>query len=100
MTVRKDETTKEECIRAMLKNGNVEPIQIKDKPQDCKTILRVGDCTYDGAKHHLNFRVDSGEVVGFYGLVGSGRLNVPTQFLVLVPWSLVMWSCMVKKLKI
>ena len=73
MTVRKDETTKEECIRAMLKNGNVEPIQIKDKPQDCKTILRVGDCTYDGAKHHLNFRVDSGEVVGFYGLVGSGR---------------------------
>ena len=73
MTVRKDETTKEECIRAMLKNGNVEPIEIKDKPQDCKTILRVGDCTYDGAKHHLNFRVDSGEVVGFYGLVGSGR---------------------------
>ena len=73
MTVRKDETTKEECIRAMLKNGNVEPIKIKDKPQDCKTILRVGDCTYDGAKHHLNFRVDSGEVVGFYGLVGSGR---------------------------
>ena len=57
----------------MLKNGNVEPIEIKDKPQDCKTILRVGDCTYDGAKHHLNFRVDSGEVVVFYGLVGSGR---------------------------
>lgn len=73
MTVNKSGTSKEECICAMLKNGNVEPIEIKDKPENSPTILKVGDCTYDGAKHRLDFHVDAGEVVGFYGLVGSGR---------------------------
>ena len=56
MTVRKDETTKEECIRAMLKNGNVELIEIKDKPRIVKPYSGR-DQAYDGAKHHLNFRL-------------------------------------------
>lgn len=73
MTVKKEETTREECINAMLKNGNVEPIKIREKPVDAPVILKVGDCTYDGERHHLGFHVDAGEVVGFYGLVGSGR---------------------------
>lgn len=73
MTVNKSETTREDCIRAMLKNGNVEPIQIKEKEKDAPTVLKVGKCVYDGRKHDLDFHVDAGEVVGFYGLVGSGR---------------------------
>lgn len=73
MTAGKEETTREDCICAMLKNGNVEPIKIREKPEDASVILEVGDCTYDGEKHHLGFHVDAGEVVGFYGLVGSGR---------------------------
>ena len=51
----------------------MEPIKIREKPEDASVILEVGDCTYDGEKHHLGFHVDAGEVVGFYGLVGSGR---------------------------
>ena len=73
MTVRTEETTKEECIRAMLKNGNPEPIVVRKTIENPKTLLKVGKCTYDGKEHNLNFHVNEGEVVGFYGLVGAGR---------------------------
>ncbi len=73
LTVQKEETTKLDLIKAMLKTGNPEPIVVKDAPPNAKTLLKVGKCTYDGREHQLDFHVDEGEVVGFYGLVGSGR---------------------------
>ena len=36
-------------------------------------ILEVEDLRYDGAEHHLGLEVRPGEIVGCYGLVGSGR---------------------------
>lgn len=73
MTVRTEETTKEDCIKAMLKNGNPEPIMVKNTVENPQTVLRVGKATYDGKEHSLNFYINEGEVVGFYGLVGAGR---------------------------
>lgn len=73
MTVRTEDTTKLDCIKAMLKNGNPEPIVVRKTIEKPKTILKVGKATYDGKEHKLNFYVNEGEVVGFYGLVGAGR---------------------------
>lgn len=73
MTVKTQETTRSECIKAMLKNGNSEPVVIKHTIKVPRTVLRVGKATYDGKEHKLDFHVDEGEVVGFYGLVGAGR---------------------------
>lgn len=73
MTARKEDTTKDECIRAMLKNGNPEPIVVRKTIANPRPILKVGKCTYDGCEHDVHFYVNEGEVVGFYGLVGAGR---------------------------
>lgn len=62
------------CIRAMLRSGNVEPIVVPEKNMAEKEILletTVG--TYDKKHHDIAFTGRRGEVVGFYGQVGSGR---------------------------
>jgi ABC-type sugar transport system ATPase subunit len=38
-------------------------------------VLEVGDLS-SGSAHDINFRVHPGEVVGIYGLVGSGRSSI------------------------
>lgn len=66
--------THEDCIRSMLKNNDMKPFEIDAAKVDRdKVVLDVGDCTYDDREHKLGIKVYRGEVVGFYGLVGSGR---------------------------
>ena len=66
--------THEDCIRAMLKNNDMKPFEVDESNVDkSNVVLEVGDCTYDDAEHHIGIKVYRGEVVGFYGLVGSGR---------------------------
>lgn len=74
VTDRAENLTHEDCIRAMLKNNDMKPFEIDPATVDHNTVvLDVGDCTYDDRDHHLGIRVYKGEVVGLYGLVGSGR---------------------------
>ena len=66
--------THEDCIRAMLKNNDMAPFEIDENKVDkSQVVLEVGDCTFDDRNHHIGIKVYRGEVVGFYGLVGSGR---------------------------
>jgi len=69
----KSETNRNECVKAMLKKEIKDVIQVNSISKEKEPILEVGQCEYDGRIHNLNFKVHRGEVVGMYGLVGSGR---------------------------
>lgn len=67
--------TQIQVITAMLRTGKSYgriPVAKKDFSV-LPVILDVKKAVYDGKEHKLNFQVHKGEVVGFYGLVGSGR---------------------------
>lgn len=64
----------EDCIRSMLKNNDMKPFEIDmDKVDRNDVVLHAGNCFYDDCEHYIGVDVYRGEVVGFYGLVGSGR---------------------------
>lgn len=67
--------TQIKVITAMLRTGkSYGRIEVPEKDFDhLPVILDIDKATYDGKEHRLNFQVHKGEVVGFYGLVGSGR---------------------------
>lgn len=69
------ETNMQEVVSAMLRQAVLDPVavSIRELPEDDKPVLKVGSCTYDGHEHKLGFELRKGQVVGFYGLVGSGR---------------------------
>lgn len=68
--------TEEECVRAMIRGDRIKEVVIpKMDYEACEEnrILDVKELTYDGKCHQVEFHINRGEVVGFYGLVGSGR---------------------------
>lgn len=70
------EITQDECVKAMIRSDKIKAVDVPDKDYkelEKDKILEVKELTYDGKKHHVDFYVCRGEVVGFYGLVGSGR---------------------------
>jgi ABC-type sugar transport system ATPase subunit len=68
------ETTMNECIAAMIKKGKIDPIVVPTKDTDkLEKVLEVETLTFDRKKRDLGFNTRLGEVVGIYGLVGSGR---------------------------
>ena len=67
----------DDCVRAMIRSDKIKSIEIPQKDFDSlEPVLKVGSMEYDGAVHELNVEVRRGEVVGFYGLVGSGRTEM------------------------
>ena len=75
LTDKVENLTKDQVILAMLRTGKAYgKVDVKPKDHDSlPVILKVDEAFYDGKNHKLNFDVRKGEVVGFYGLVGSGR---------------------------
>ena len=67
------ETTMKEVVAAMIRQAELDPVEVYPKTITSDPILSVGPCTYDGYEHKLGFDLYEGKVVGFYGLVGSGR---------------------------
>jgi ABC-type sugar transport system ATPase subunit len=72
-TKAKSETNPDECVKAMVKKELHDRIQVNSAYREEVPLLEVGKCYYDGRVHNLNLKVHNGEVVGMYGLVGSGR---------------------------
>lgn len=75
LTDKIENLTQDKVIRSMLRSGkSYGKISVPEKDFDSlPVILKIEEAVYDGKKHKLNFEVRKGEVVGFYGLVGSGR---------------------------
>lgn len=68
------ELTQDMCIRAMLRSDKIKPLDIPVRDlSDSPTVLSVENLFYDGKEHRMNVDVKKGEILGFYGLVGSGR---------------------------
>jgi len=73
-TVTTNETTLDDCVAAMIKKGKINPIVVDEKDTDgLEKVFEVESLKFDGKKHNLNINSRLGEVVGYYGLVGSGR---------------------------
>ena len=78
--------SKPSCIRHMTNRDITELYpDVKKTQQSQEALLSVEDVS-DGQKlHNVSFSVAPGEVVGFYGLVGSGRTEVAELLFGLTP---------------
>ncbi|TCL62753.1 monosaccharide ABC transporter ATP-binding protein (CUT2 family) [Hydrogenispora ethanolica] len=68
-------TTKDELIQLMVGRelGDLYPKRIRQRG---RPILEVRDLAGENRIHHVNFTLHEGEILGFAGLVGSGRTEV------------------------
>jgi ABC-type sugar transport system ATPase subunit len=67
------DTNLKEVVAAMIRQAELDPVDIRLRNVSGDPILSVGPCAYDGYEHKLGFDLYQGQVTGFYGLVGSGR---------------------------
>lgn len=77
-THKKAETTIDQLIAEMVGREvqNIYPPKLKQKISDNPPLLEVKNLNHIKAFKDISFKVHSGEVVGFFGLVGSGRSEV------------------------
>ena len=74
MSARIRDVTQDECVRAMIRSDKIKPVEVPEKDVDrLEPVLRVKSLEYDGRRYELPMTACAGEVVGMYGLVGSGR---------------------------
>ena len=76
MTADIADITKDECVRAMIRGDKIKEVKVPAlnyEEAEKDRLLEVNELTFDGKVHHVEFHINKGEVVGFYGLVGSGR---------------------------
>ncbi|TFG59989.1 MAG: sugar ABC transporter ATP-binding protein, partial [Spirochaetales bacterium] len=74
-TVNTKETDKEELISMMI-GRELESFYAKKKAAIGDVLLEVENLTVEGIVENISLSVRSGEILGLFGLLGSGRLNV------------------------
>ncbi len=74
-TVITKDTSRAELISMMVGRELTEFYPKREVPIG-KTILAVTDLTIEGIIEDISFEVKSGEIVGLFGLLGSGRMNI------------------------
>ena len=75
LTDKVENLTQVQVIVAMLRTGKkYGRVSVLEKDfSKLPVVIDVKKAIYDGKEHNLGFQIHQGEVVGFYGLVGSGR---------------------------
>ncbi len=76
MTANIADITQDECVKAMIRSDKIKDVIVPDmnyEKAEQNRLLDVHELTFDGKTHQVEFHVNKGEVVGFYGLVGAGR---------------------------
>ncbi len=74
-TLTTSDTDEDEVTRLMI-GRSLDLSRDEDAPQFGKTMLEVRNLTCPGLFEEISFSVRTGEVVGFYGLVGAGRTEI------------------------
>jgi ABC-type sugar transport system ATPase subunit len=69
------ETSEEEIVRLMA-GRNLEQVFPPRRPAPARALLAVDGLCRDGVFEDVSFEVRAGEIVGMFGLVGSGRTEV------------------------
>ncbi|WP_400163307.1 sugar ABC transporter ATP-binding protein [Brevibacillus sp. TJ4] len=69
------QTTKEQLIEMMV-GRELNQVFVKKQAHIGKVVLSVNNLTKKGVFENVSFSVRSGEIVGFAGLMGSGRTEV------------------------
>lgn len=69
--------TKSSLVSAMLGGGQTEtPFPAKARAPDGPAVLEVDNLSAQNGTRNASFKVNRGEIVGFIGLVGSGRTEI------------------------
>jgi ABC-type sugar transport system ATPase subunit len=75
VTKKNGEMDRNECIRYMV-NRDIESLFPDVHPSGAEKVLELETVSDSGFLHDINLYLKKGEVVGLYGLVGSGRTEV------------------------
>ncbi len=70
------ETSPAEVVRQMLGSVELQDRLRPMRPAGGPALLEVRDLTREGALDHVSFELRPGEIVGLWGLLGSGRTEV------------------------
>ncbi len=74
-TLPRTEIDQEKLIRLMV-GRDIQHLYPKPEPKIGPVVLRAEGITRRGILHHCSFEVRAGEILGFAGLVGSGRTEL------------------------
>jgi ribose transport system ATP-binding protein len=70
------DVSRDELIRWMIGRTSDETHLGRLSPDPARTVLEAREITVPGKVHGVSFKLHAGEILGFYGLVGSGRTEL------------------------